>query len=211
MGTRPARTRIAHGLRRTRRHSFPCLIWTGNSRRETRSLASRSERPSPCMRRLFGLNRRKPRWTPVRRWSLPQGPLSYTTAYTPRIGATRTRIATLRSMVRYFLIYGYAAPTLTVLVKALAVKLVVAHADREQTRALAGVLNRAGRAAVAHAAAKVARGRVTGLLRGMVNLRRPGLAVRAFAVVSAGHSSESSEDSAKIRELHVVDEGGRSS
>ena len=93
MATRRARTRIAHGMRRTRRHSFPCLIWTGNSRRETRSLASRSERPSPCMRRLFGLNRRKPRWTPVRRWSLPQGPLSYTTAYTPRVsaGATRTR------------------------------------------------------------------------------------------------------------------------
>ena len=114
-------------------------------------------------------------------------------------------------MVKHFIIYGYAAHTLTVLVKALAVKLVVTHADREQTRALAGVLDRAGRAAVAHAAAKVARGRVTGLLRGMVNLRRPGLAVRAFAVVSAGHTNESSEDSAKIRELHVVDEGGRSS
>ena len=114
-------------------------------------------------------------------------------------------------MVKHFIIYGYATPTLTVLVKALAVKLVVTHADREQTRALAGALDRAGRSAVAHAAAKVARGRVTGLLRGMVNLRRPGLAVRAFAVVSAGHTNESSEDSAKIRELHVVDGCGRSS
>mgnify|MGYP007027775982 CR=1 FL=1 len=114
-------------------------------------------------------------------------------------------------MVQHFIIYGYAAPTLTVLVKALAVKLVVTHADREQTRALAGALDRAGRSAVAHATAKVARGRVTGLLRGMVNLRRPGLAVRAFAVVSAGHTSESSHHSAKIHELHAVDVGRRSS
>ena len=164
------------------------------------------------MAHLVGLNRPKRRWTPgAEMCPLPQGPLSYITACMPRIGATRTRTATLRSMVRYFLIYGYAAPTLTVLVKAFAVKLVVAHADREKTRTLADLLDRARRLAVTHAAAKVARGLVTGLLRGVVDLGRPRLAVRAFAVVSAGHTSESSHHSAKIHELHAVDVGRRSS
>lgn len=98
-------------------------------------------------------------------------------------------------------------PTSTILVKTFAVELVVAYANGAETRALAGVFDGTIRLAVTHTAAKVARDLAARLLRSPVDLRRTGLAVRAFAVVSAGHTSESSHYSTEVEELHDGDTG----